>query len=257
MNRGRWLLTSALVVSLAATAWLYRDNRRLRADLSARTNAVPATRVAAATATVTDAGDGAGEAKRGKGSAGSFLRAFGAAAGRERPALEPRKKETRQERRLRRQKQIAAMLGRADGETAEAYRARMVPMIEMGLAGPRKRMKDLRAEMEKIAGIDSDQSKKLDGVFDDVFKEVTDLTNRAVKDGDLTPYEPNWSGILSYAGGLGAVLGNADARIGGILTPEQIAALRGSGFQWGEYLGVNMPWEDLDAPPPAPGKGGS
>ena len=33
---------------------------------------------------------------------------------------------------------------------------------------------------------------------------------------------------------------------------EQIKAMSSSGFEWGEYLGVSAPWENLKPPPPRP-----
>jgi hypothetical protein len=61
------------------------------------------------------------------------------------------------------------------------------------------------------------------------------------------------TGMLQYAGGLGAILEGAEGRIGKILSPEQLRAMQDAGFEWGEYLGVNAPWERLRAPPPRPG----
>jgi hypothetical protein len=47
-----------------------------------------------------------------------------------------------------------------------------------------------------------------------------------------------------------------EARLGSILSPEQRQIMDESGFDWLEYLGVSTPWENMDAPPPAPGTGG-
>src|SRR5690606_19585576 len=136
----------------------------------------------------------------------------------------------------------------------EQYRARMVPLIEMGLAGPRQRMKETRKAIEEKAGIDDSQHAKMDQVFDDAYKEGVSLTNKAIAEGGPTPYGRHWARILSYAGGLGAVLSTAEGRLAGILPPEQLRIISSSGFEWGEYLGVTAPWETLRPPPPPPGR---
>ena len=43
-----------------------------------------------------------------------------------------------------------------------------------------------------------------------------------------------------------------NGQIGKILDASQIQAMYDSGFEWGEYLGLNAPWEKLTPPPPAP-----
>jgi hypothetical protein len=65
----------------------------------------------------------------------------------------------------------------------------------------------------------------------------------------LSPYERNVSGWLEYAGGLGGILNDANAQIGKVLSPDQVKTLSTSGFEWGEYLGLNAPWENLNPPP--------
>lgn len=146
------------------------------------------------------------------------------------------------------------MLGREQGESADDYRARVVPLVMTALAIPRARMDDARREAEKAAGVTDEQRAKLDQLFDDVTRETMDFTNQAIAGGELTPYERNLSGLLSWGGGLGAILGSTQARISGILSPEQRDILTDQGFEWGEYLGVRIPWEKLEPPPP-PGDG--
>jgi hypothetical protein len=159
-------------------------------------------------------------------------------------------KDTRAERRQRRQAEIAAMFGRLDGESAEDYRERMVPFVKMALAGPRGRLEDARRAAEQAAGVTGEQRAALDSVLGDAYQEAVELTNRALATGDLTPYSRNWSGVLNLAGGMGAILEGAESRIGSILTPEQARAMYDQGFEWGEYLGATAPWESLDPPPP-------
>ena len=100
--------------------------------------------------------------------------------------------------------------------------------------------------------VTAEQSKKLDHAFDKVYSDVLDYTNKAIADGQLSPYERNVSGWLQYAGGLGGILEDAQGGIGHVLSPDQLKTISDSGFEWGEYLGVNAPWERLRAPPPAP-----
>jgi hypothetical protein len=166
------------------------------------------------------------------------------------PEAEP--EEDRAERRKRRQAEMAAMFGRLDGETPEEYRDRMVPFLQTALAVPRQHVRDARRRAEEAAKVTDEQRVALDRVFEDVHQEVLTLTNRAVAEGDLTPYRRNWAGALNYAGGIGAVLGAAEARTAEILDPTQQRILYEQGFEWGEYLGATVPWEQLEPPPPAP-----
>jgi hypothetical protein len=131
-----------------------------------------------------------------------------------------------------------------------------VPFIKSGLEKPRQRLEDERRRLEDMAGVSDEQREQLDKVFDDAYAEAMDLTNQAIENGDLTPYERNWGGVLTFSGGLGAILNGVQGQIGGVLTPEQADIFRGEGFEWGEYLGVRVPWEDLNPPPPPPGNDG-
>ena len=142
------------------------------------------------------------------------------------------------------------MFGRLDGETEDEYRSRIVPLIQAGLAIPRARVDELRRQVEAKAGVSEKQSRQLDQAFEQVYADALDYTNKAIADGVLSPYERNVSGWLEYAGGLGGILGDANGQIGQILTPQQIQAITQSGFEWGEYLGANAPWEQLQPPPP-------
>jgi hypothetical protein len=240
MTRATWVLAATSVVGVALAVYLYLDNRALEQQLaearSAKPAAAPTEKVAAARAgdpwtavTRTSA------ARTGSGPA---------------PTLPEQKEETRLERRQRRQQELAALLGRLDGETEDEYRARMVPLIKAGLLLPRTRADEMRKQAEEKAGVTAEQSKKLDEAFEKVYADAIDYTNKAVADGLLTPYEPNVAGVLEYAGGLGGMLNDANGQIGKILSPQQMKAMSQSGFQWGEYLGVNAPWELLKPPPP-------
>jgi hypothetical protein len=244
-----WLLGVPAVVGIAAAAWLYRDNRALEAELD-RVRAAAPTPVAGAPAEsagkVADA-----PARRGL---GGFLRGLSGQSARERPSLPEPKRESRAERRRRRMEELRAMLGREAGESADDYRARVIPMVTAALTGPRMRMEHARSEAEKAAGVTDEQRGQLDRLFDDVISETLALTNQAVASGDLSPYERNLAGLLSWGGGLGAILGSTQSRIGGILSAEQQQILSDNGFEWGEYLGTRVPWEELE-PPPAPGHG--
>lgn len=247
MARAAWIFAVTTVVAAAAVVWLYLDNRDLRDQLASR----PA-------ATALAAGSGSAEVATARSadlwndprSAGS---AKGTGTGPV-PTLEPAKEESRFERRQRRQAEFAAQFGRLDGETEEEYRARIGPLIATGLALPRMRMEEARREMEEKAGVTPDQSKKLDAAFDQVYSQALDYTNKAVADGLLSPYERNVGGWLEFAGGLGGILSDANSQIGTILSPQQVSTISSSGFEWGEYLGAKAPWENLNPPPPPPGK---
>lgn len=258
-----WPLAGGLMLSLAACAWLYSENRSLSAELAdARSQAEPApARAAAAPVPESPAPSPARETGPAEARAaddksdGTATKSTALGARSERPSIsaEEEKKETRQERRKRRMAGVTAMFGRLDGETEEEYRERMVPFIESTLSIPRSRVEDARRAAEEAAGVSGEQSAELDAVFDDAFSEALALTNRAIASGDLSPYERNWSGVMNVTGGLGAVLEGTEMRIGEILSPEQVQSIYDQGFEWGEYLGAKVPWEQLNPPPPPPG----
>ena len=245
----RWALIGAAVIGLAAAGWLYKENRALERELAALRGSSPSPSPSTSTSTGT-----ATEQPAKRGGLGGFLGGLGRATSRERPELDAPKEESRADRRRRRQEELRAMLGREPGESVADYRARVVPFIQTALGVPRIRLDEARKEAEAAARVTDEQRAKLDALFDDVTRETLDLTNQAIAAGDLTPYERNYGGVLQWGGGLGAILGSTQTRIGDILTPEQRQIMADQGFEWGEYLGVTMPWESLE-PPPAPSDG--
>ncbi len=243
MARATWLLGATSLVSASLALWLYLDNRALRTALDSRAAVPPAAPAptaapAAATAspwtprTVTVAHTTAAPA----------------------PALpEPSAEsetQSRMERRARRTEEFAAMFGRLDGESDADYRARILPILTAGLMVPRTRVDEQRKIAQDKAHVTPEQSARLDQAFDKVYGDVLDYTNKAIADGQLSPYERNVSGWLEFAGGLGGILHDANGQIGKILDPSQIRTMSDAGFEWGEYLGVKAPWEKLTPPPP-------
>ena len=240
MARATQVLAVTTVVAAATAVWLFVDNRSLRAQLADHSTAPVAAKVADATAV-----DPWTQAQRGAGAGSGSVKMHGAS-----PALPEAKEESRLERRQRRQLEFAAMFGRGSGETPDEYRARIVPLIKTGLAIPRAHVEELRKEAEAAAHVTAEQSKKLDAAFDKAYSNVLDYANKEIADGTLSPYERNVSGMLEFAGGLGTMLGEVNAQIGTVLTPDQVKKLGDSGFEWGEYLAVEAPWENLEPPPP-------
>jgi hypothetical protein len=241
MTRATWVLAATSIVGAALAFWLYLDNRALEAALvdarTAKTAPPPAEKVAARNVDPWSGPSRATGAARGTGTGPA-------------PKLPDQKDESRLERRQRRQQEFAAMFGRIDGETDEEYRARVMPMITAGLLIPRQRVVEMRKQAEEKAGVTAEQSKKLDQAFDKIYADAIDYTNKAVADGMLSPYERNVSGWLEYAGGLGGILNDANGQIAQVLSPQQIRTMSQSGFEWGEYLGLSAPWEQLRPPPP-------
>jgi len=245
MARATWVLAATTAVGFALSIWLFLDNRSLRADLADR--AAPAATAAGGSAATPEAkGDAWDEAVKANRDAKVAV-APGTA-----PALPEDKKESRGERRQRRQEEFAARFGRWDGETEEEYRARVMPLIKLGRAVPRERMAEARKEAEAKAKVTAEQSARLDKAFDKVYDDVLTYTNKAIADGQLSPYERNVAGWLDFAGGLGGILTDAQGQIGKILDAGQLKAMYDAGFEWGEYLGLSAPWEKLNPPPPAP-----
>lgn len=252
-----WVAVCAAVVFAGASVWLYVDNRRLKDQLASASVDGDSQPDQAEESASDDSASPRPRAAEKQSRFGKVLRRLGKPRG-ERPSLDGKTeaKETRAERRLRRQQEIRAFLGRDDGETEEEYRERMVPLIKGGLEKPRERLESERERLEELAGVTDEQSEQLDSVFEDAYQEAMDLTNQAVAEGELTPYDRNWAGVLNFSGGIGAILNGVQGQIGSVLTPEQLDVFSGEGFEWGEYLGVRVPWEDLNPPPPPPGSDG-
>lgn len=151
------------------------------------------------------------------------------------------------------QDEIDAVFSRDPGETVEQYRERVVPLVRLGLAGVRERTADQRSELESLAGVTAEQRAEIDQVIDDAYREALAFTNQAIQSGEINPSNLEWGNLLVYGGGLGSVLDSAESQLGEILTPEQRDVFVEQGFRWSQYLGANMPWEDLE-PPPAIGE---
>ena len=243
----RWIVPSLLVAACAAVAFLWLDNRSLRRKLAERPPTAAADPWQAEAPQPSAAADRPGGSPLAGLLGGKRLGGSGPP-----PTIAVSPGESRLERRLRRQEQLATLLGRGADESEADYKARILPMIDLALGGRRADLDQLRRDAEAAAGVTPEQKAKLDEAFAGVYDEVVAFTDQAVADGSLTPYDRNVKGLLQYAGGLGSILEGAEARVGSILTPTQVQSIYASGFEWGEYLGVTAPWERLQAPPPRP-----
>lgn len=244
MARATWVLGATSLVGASLALWLYVDNRALRARLAERPPAPAPAQVAPAVA-----GTAAARTPEPMPRGAAPIARTGATP---EPSLPEPPTETRMDRRARRTEEFAAMFGRLDGETEADYKARIGPLITAGLAVPRLRVEEQRKLAQDKAHVTPAQSARLDQAFDKIYGDVLDFTNKAIGDGQLSPYERNVSGWLEYAGGLGGILSDANAQIGKILEPSQVRTMADAGFEWGEYLGVKAPWEQLTPPPPRP-----
>jgi hypothetical protein len=245
MARATWLLGATTLVGASLAVWFYVDNRALRAALAHPAPPVAAAPAVAAAPPPTPASLAAARA------APVVHTATGPVPSLPAP---PSETEARMDRRARRTEEFAAMFGRLDGESEADYKARVLPMISAGLMVPRIKLEEQRKIAQDKAHVTPEQSARLDQAFDKVYGDVLDFTNKAIGDGQLSPYERNVSGWLEYAGGLGGILNDANGQIGKILDPGQIRTMSDAGFEWGEYLGVKSPWEKLAAPPPRAAK---
>ena len=238
MSRATKVLAGTTVLGFLTSVWLYLDNSSLREEVAEK-NEVIATAEPAKSAAANDSWLDA--AKRdGK------INFKGTTPA---PSLPTDPKENRLDRRVRKTEEFAALFGRLDGETEAQWRERVAPLISAGLMKVRVRTNENRKIAEEKAGVTPEQTKAIDQAMNKVYEDLLDYTNKAVKDSKLSPYERNVAGWLDYAGGLGGILNDAQGRIGQILTPEQMKSMYNSGFEWGEYLGANAPWEDIGAPP--------
>jgi len=242
MTRATYVLAATTLVGLVTSVWLWLENRDLREDLADR-----APKVAAAD----KAGGGpsdpwldANRAAQEKGPRSGTI-ALGPT-----PSLPDQPKENRNQRRARRNAEISAMFGRAEGETEEEWRKRIWPLVDAPLNKLRNRTTEMRKAAEEQAGVTKEQSAALDRMFEKTYSDVLDYANEAITDGRLSPYKRDVGNWLELAGGLGTMLNSTQGQIGKILSPSQVKAMYDSGFEWSEYLGANAPWERLRAPPP-------
>ncbi|MBK9069481.1 MAG: hypothetical protein IPL79_00510 [Myxococcales bacterium] len=167
------------------------------------------------------------------------------------PSLEGEPKESRLERRLRRQEQFAQLLGRLPGETDDEYRARVMPLANVWIDKARTRADEMRKAVEEKAQLSEAQRRQIDEAMAPAYEEFLAYTNAAITDGQLSPYDMNVTGVLEYAGGLGPLLAQTEGSINKVLSPEQQKIFATSGFEWGEYLWAYAPWDQV-TPPPAP-----
>jgi hypothetical protein len=242
------LLGLGLVATSAAAGWLYVENGRLENDLAAA-RAKPAEVV---TVEKTVEAPPASENDRRRG--GALGRIFG---GGPPPAIDagpggPPRDEDWRARRARRQERMRDFLGRGEGETDEAYRARMSPLVEGALAVPRGWAEEARADWEAAAELDEEQRAAVDAAFADARAEALAAANAMIASGELSPYKRSSRGVLAFAAGAATIADGVDARLRGVLSAEQMAAAEEAGFDWLEYLALTTKWEGLNPPPPAP-----
>lgn len=244
MTRATYVLAGTTLIGVLTSAWLYLDNRELRGEIAGKG---PPASEQTASAGRTGANDPWLDAKRPTPETGPRSATITPP-----PSLPSGPSENRNDRRARRTAEFSAMFGRIDGETEEEYRQRVMPLITAGLTKMRNRTSDMRKVAEEKAGVTKDQSEALDRAFDKAYTDVVDYANEAITDGRLSPYKRDVGNWLEMAGGLGTMLNGVQGQIGKILQPGQVKAMYESGFEWGEYLGANAPWERLRAPPPPP-----
>jgi hypothetical protein len=247
MTRTNVLLGGIAGISLALAGWMYLQNRDLEGDLSAKKQEV---------AEVQEKLDRANPWAADSARSAEIKPAAPAAAVADGPELGGPPKESVMQRRARMTEMMLAMFGRGADESAEAYKERVTPMITAGLEKGRGYAQKRRAQAEEAAGVSKEQSAKIDAEVAKIYEDVIDYTNGAISDGQVSPYSRNLSGWLQFAGGLGTILTDAESRFGKILSPQQLRSMYDMGFEWGEYLGFNAPWENLNAPPPPPGTPG-
>lgn len=240
MARSTWVLAGTSIAGLAASIYLFLDNRSLRDERDEATEKVALAEAGKPATAPLDPWLDAQKLRDPK------IPSSAAPA----PKLPEEPKESRLDRRVRRTEEFAEKFGRLDGETEEEYKARVMPLIKLGLAFPRERAAEARKIAEEKAKVTPEQSAKLDKAFEKVYEDVLDYTNKAIQDGQLSPYERNVAGWLDFAGGLGGILNDAQGQVGKILDPSQMKAMYDAGFEWGEYLGAFAPWENLRPPPP-------
>jgi hypothetical protein len=252
----RVLGIAGIVGLVATTGWLWRENRGLRRELAAARDRAPEAGEGAE-APPTQEGASADAAPRRSG--GNPMAMIGAVArAMDRPAAEAEAAPGAppppdwEARRSERQQRLRDVLGRRAGESDEAYRERVAPLVSGILAIPRDRLDEKRRQFEEAAGVSAEQRAAIDAAIKEGSDELLNLANQAVAAGDLTPYRRNSRGVLAFVGSTVGTLDTLDQRLRGVLTPEQWVTMEESGFDPLEYLGVRTPWESLTPPPPEP-----
>ena len=251
MTRSNLVLGGVAGLALVLAGILYFENQALEDELASARRATALAEAEGAAGGGDPWGDGGYEAA---GTRSAAIKGPALTTGNG-PTLDKPRRESVMARRVRMSEMIAAMFGRGPDESEEDYRARIVPMMEMYLEKPRGYANKRREQAEEKAGVTKEQSAQIDAEVAKIYDDVISYTNQAVTDGQVSPYSRNVAGMLQYAGGLGSILTDAEGRFGKILTPQQMKSMYEMGFEWGEYLGLNAPWEKLNPPPPPPGGG--
>lgn len=240
MARTNGILVVTTLLGIATSIWLYSENRSLKEKVAEQT----ATAAAAADPWSAHPATGESHART------AAINLPHAARASVPDAPEVPFNLSWLDRRMHRQKELSTLFGRGANESEADYRARVVPLVKAGLSQPRQHADEMRKAAEEKAHVTPAQSQQLDQVFRGVFGDAVNYTNKAITDGTVSPYEQNMASLLEFGGGLGAMLQDANTQIGRILSPEQMRAMTASGFEWGQYLGVQIPWEDVTPPPP-------
>jgi hypothetical protein len=158
--------------------------------------------------------------------------------------------QTRLDKRASKQEELSAMFGRQDGESDDDYRKRVMPFLSAMLLLPRRHIAEMRRIAEEKAKVTPDQDQAIDATFQPIYSNLLAYANKAVADGVVSPYERNVVNWLEFAGGLAPILEDANNQVARILSTDQMHAIYDTGFEWGEYLGLEAPWESLNPPPP-------
>jgi hypothetical protein len=242
-----------VVGALGAGGWLWRDNQELE-DRARRAEAAAATAAEAEEAEAAPSQETAEGPSRRRGRDGDGSRLLGAIgramqAGGDAPEPTASASDDWRSRRERRQARLKETLGRREGESDQAYKDRVVPLVQTMLMIPRGRLADRRREFEDAAGVTEEQREKLDGLVKDTQAELIALANQAVASGQLTPYRRNTAGLAGFVGGAATIAEGADQKLRQLLSKEQLAEMEASGFDFIEYLAVSSPWETVNPPP--------
>ena len=238
--RTNGILVVTTILGIATSIWLYSENRSLKDKVAEH---------AAAAASTADPWAGHATTTESHARSSTIALPRSAHASIPDPPSDPINLSWL-ERRMHRQQEMSALFGRGSGESDADYRARFVPMVKAGLALPRQHAEESRKAAEEKAHVTAAQSQQLDQAFRGMFGEAINYTNKAVADGTVSPYAMSTASLLEFGGGIGGMLQDVNTQIGRILTPDQVKAMTDSGFDWGQYLGLEIPWEDITPPPP-------
>lgn len=127
------------------------------------------------------------------------------------------------------------------GETARAYRDRILPLGELAVAPQRARVARFR---DDFAALDAHQRAELDAAVTDAARAIQDRVLAALAAGQLRPATFKPMTGVALARDVLDIVDRGNTRFQGALTPDQRTQLASHRFDFADYLLFTAHWED-------------